>query len=54
MTMEIIRKNVFFFGYWTYMTIEIVRKKNGLFTCNLNTLLCLHFGGSENIILLAC
>ena len=23
MTMEIIRKNVVFFGYWTYMTIGL-------------------------------
>ena len=28
MTMEIVGKNVvFFFSYWTYMTMEILRKK---------------------------
>ena len=35
---------------WLWKFLE----KNGFFTCNLKTLLCLHFGGSENIILLAC
>ena len=53
MTMEIFSIDVVFFSYWTYMTMEILRKK-WIFTCNLKTLLCLHFGGSENIISLAC
>ena len=51
--MEIFSIDVVSFSYWTYMTMEILRK-NGFFTYNLKTLLCSHFGGSENIILCLC
>ena len=42
-----------FFSYWTYVTMEIVRK-NEFFTCNFQTLLCLYFGGSKTFFLFVC